>query len=143
MSATKPVPYPDPESEPFWEGLAAGKLMIQRCASTGAYHFPPTTFCPNAGLERPEWVEASGRGKVFSWIVVRHPVPKDVYADAVPYAVGLIELEEGCRMTGNIIGIDVDDIIADMPVKVAFRPVTEEITLPAFEPAVFEPAPSA
>ena len=66
MSYAKPLPVPDPESRPFWEGAKAHRLMIQRCASTGKYQFPPTTFCQGAGLERPEWVEASGRGKVFS-----------------------------------------------------------------------------
>jgi uncharacterized OB-fold protein len=135
MSYNKPLPVPDPESAPFWEGAKAHKLMIQRCASTGAYQFPPTTFCQGAGLERPEWVQASGKGKVFSWIVVRHPVPKDIYASEVPYAVALVTLEEGCRVTGNIIGVDVDDITADMPVQVSFRDVTDDITLPVFEPA--------
>ena len=135
MSYDKPLPVPDPESRPFWEAAKDGRLLIQRCASTGAYQFPPTTFCPGAGLERPEWVEASGKGRVFSWIVVRHPVPKDVYADEVPYAVALVTLEEGCRMVANLVNIDVDAIEADMPVRVAFKPVTNEITLPVFEPA--------
>jgi uncharacterized OB-fold protein len=134
MSYAKPLPVPDPESRPFWEGARARRLMLQRCASTGRFQFPPTTFCQGAGLERPYWVEASGRGTVFSWIVVRHPTPKDIYADDVPYAVGLITLEEGCRITGNIVGIDVDLITAGMPVRVAFRDVTDEITLPVFEP---------
>jgi len=66
---------------------------------------------------------------------VRHPTPKDIYADEVPYAVALVELEEGCRITGNLVGVDVDAITADMPVQVTFRDVTEEITLPVFEPA--------
>ena len=84
MSYDKPLPVPDPESGPFWEGAKAHKLMLQRCASTGKHQFPPTTFCQGAGLERPEWVEASGRGRVFSWIVVRHPVPRDVVVYSVP-----------------------------------------------------------
>jgi uncharacterized OB-fold protein len=134
MSYAKPLPVPDSESRPFWEGARARRLMLQRCASTGQFQFPPTTFCQGAGLERPYWVEASGRGTVFSWIVVRHPTPKDIYADDVPYAVGLITLEEGCRITGNIVGIDVDAITAGMKVQVAFRDVTDEITLPVFEP---------
>lgn len=134
MNYNKPLPVPDSESRPYWEGAKQRKLMIQRCASTGAYQFPPTTFCQGAGLERPEWVEVSGRGKVFSWIVVRHPTPKDIYADEVPYAVALITLDEGCRVTGNIIDCDVDDITADMAVQVKFRDVTEEITLPVFAP---------
>jgi uncharacterized OB-fold protein len=135
MSYNKPLPVPDPESAPYWEGAREGKLMIQRCASNGKYQFPPATFCQGQGLEKPEWVEVSGKGKVWSWIVVRHPVPKDIYASEVPYAVALITLDEGVRVTGNIIGIDVDDITADMPVKVAYRKVTEEITLPVYEPA--------
>ena len=135
MSYDKPLPVPDPESRPFWEAAKAHKLLIQHCVSTGKYQFPPTTFCQGAGLERPEWVEASGRGRVFSWIVVRHPTPKDIYADEVPYAVALVELEEGCRITGNLVGVDVDAITADMPVQVTFRDVTDEITLPVFEPA--------
>ena len=131
----KPLPVLDPESTPYWEGAREGKLMIQRCASTGQYQFPPATFCQGAGLERPEWVEVSGRGTVWSWIVVRHPTPKDIYADEVPYAVALVPLEEGCRVTGNLIGIDVDDITDGMPVKVAFKKVTDAITLPVYEPA--------
>ncbi len=73
---SRPLPVPDPESTPFWDGMREGKLMLQRCASSGEYLFPPVTFCPGS-LERPEWVEASGKGEIFSWIVVRHPVPRD------------------------------------------------------------------
>lgn len=128
-----PLPVPDSETKPFWDGMREGRLMVQRCASTGKYQFPPTTFCPG-GLETPEWVEVSGRGTVFSWIVVRHPVPRDIYADKVPYIVAIVELEEGCRMTGNLL-CDPDDVAADMPVEIAFNPVTDAITLPAFRPA--------
>ncbi|OCC24408.1 hypothetical protein MB02_07455 [Croceicoccus estronivorus] len=129
-----PVPAPDPETKPFWDGMQEGRLMIQRCPNTGTYQFPPTTFCPGS-LTTPEWVEASGRGKIFSWIVVRHPVPRDIFADKVPYVVALVELEEGCRMTGNLIGCDPEDVKADMAVEIAFNPVSPELTLPAFRPS--------
>lgn len=128
-----PLPVPDSESKPFWDGLRAHKLMLQRCASSGDYLFPPVTFCPGT-LERPEWAEASGRGKIFSWIVVRHPVPRDIYADKVPYVVALITLEEGCRITGNIVGCDPEAVRADMPVEIVFNAITPDITLPAFQP---------
>ncbi len=130
---TKPLPVPDSESTPFWDGMREGKLMLQRCASSGAYLFPPVTFCPGS-LERPEWVQASGKGTVFSWIVVRHPVPRDIYADEVPYIVAIVALDEGCRMTGNIIGCAPEDVRAGMPVEILFNRVTPEITLPAFRP---------
>ncbi len=129
----KPLPVPDPESTPYWDGMREGRLMVQKCASTGEHLFPPVTFCPGS-LEKPEWVEAKGRGKVFSWIVVRHPVPKDIYADEVPYVVALVTLDEGCRMTGNIVGCEPEDVRADMEVEIVYNRVTPEITLPAFRP---------
>ena len=130
---TKPLPVPDSESTPFWDGMREEKLMLQRCASSGEHLFPPVTFCPGS-LERPEWVQASGRGTVFSWIVVRHPVPRDIYAEDVPYVVAIVALEEGCRMTGNIIGCAPEEVRAGMPVEILFNRVTPEITLPAFRP---------
>jgi uncharacterized OB-fold protein len=129
-----PLPVPDSESAPYWDGLRARKLMLQRCASTGEHLFPPVTFCPGT-LERPEWVEASGRGTVFSWIVVRHPVPRDIYADQVPYVVALVTLEEGCRMAANIVGCAPEDVTANMQLEIVYNPVTADITLPAFRPA--------
>lgn len=131
---SRPLPVPDPESTPFWDGMREGKLMLQRCASSGVYLFPPVTFCPGS-LKRPEWVEASGKGEIFSWIVVRHPVPRDLYADEVPYVVALVALDEGCRMTGNIVDCAPEDMRAGMKVEIAFNRVTPEITLPAFRPA--------
>jgi uncharacterized OB-fold protein len=80
-------------------------------------------------------MESSGHGRVFSWIVVRHPVPREVYAADVPYVVALIELDEGVRIASNIVGIEPEKVTANMPVRVIFKPVTPEITLPIFEPA--------
>lgn len=131
----KPLPVPDSESTPFWDGMREHRLMLQRCASTGEHLFPPVTFCPGS-LEKPEWVQVSGKGTVFSWIVVRHPVPRDIYADEVPYVVALIALDEGCRMTGNIVDCAPEDVRAGMPVEIVYNQVTPEITLPAFRPAV-------
>ena len=92
MVYLKPLPLPNSETAPFWEGCQGGRLMLQRCPSTGAFQFPPTTFCPGS-LEQPEWVEASGKGRVFSWIVVRRPIPAEVFEGDVPYVVALIDLE--------------------------------------------------
>ncbi|MFZ5747621.1 MAG: Zn-ribbon domain-containing OB-fold protein [Pseudomonadota bacterium] len=127
-----PLPVPDPETRPFWDGMRAHRLMVQRAAN-GDYLFPPVTFAPG-GLDRPEWVEASGKGTVFSWITVRHPVPRDVYADKVPYVVALVTLDEGCRIPANIVGCTPEDVAAGMKVEIVFNDVTPEITLPAFRP---------
>ncbi|QEL27400.1 hypothetical protein FQV39_32880 (plasmid) [Bosea sp. F3-2] len=131
----KPVPVPDPDSAPFWAGCREQRLMIQHCDDCSRHQFPPSNICAHCGSGRLSWKQASGAGKVFSWIVVRHPVPKPVYVDDVPYVVALIELAEGVRMPSNIVGCAPEDVVADMPLKVAFKQVTEEVVLPLFEPA--------
>jgi uncharacterized OB-fold protein len=133
MSA-KPMPVPDADSRPFWEGCREHRLKIERCADCKTARFPPARLCPHCRSSRSEWITASGRGTVFSWIVVRHPVPKDIYAGEVPYVVALVELEEGVRMPTNVVGCAPEAIRAGMPVEVVFEEVSAEITLPRFRP---------
>ena len=135
MSYAKPLPVADVETRPFWEACQSGKLTLQKCTECGHIRFPPTTYCSKCRSARHQWIESSGNGRVFSWIVVRHPVPRDVYAKDVPYVVALIELEEGVRIPSNIIGCTPEEVTANMPVSVVFRAVTPDITLPLFEPA--------
>jgi uncharacterized OB-fold protein len=134
MPYMKPLPVLDPESTPFWEGCRAHVLKIVRCANCGTHRFPPTSFCPACQSPAHEWIEATGKATVFSWIVVRHPVPKDVYAGDVPYIVALVTLEEGVRMPTNIVDCAPEDVTADMKLTVRFRDVTPEIALPVFAP---------
>jgi uncharacterized OB-fold protein len=131
----KPVPAPDADSRPFWDGCRDHKLMVQRCTECETFRFPPHRFCPHCRSEQREWVEASGKGEVFSWIVVVHPVPREVYAGDVPYVVSLINLDEGVRIVSNIIDCDPHAVEAGMRVEVAFQPARDDIVLPVFRPA--------
>lgn len=135
MTYAKPLPVADVETRPFWDACRQGKLMLQRCTHCGHHRFPPTYFCSKCQSAGHEWIESKGRGRVFSWIIVRHPVPREVYDADVPYVVALIELDEGVRITSNIVGIAPEKVTADMPVRVIFRQATDEVTLPLFEPA--------
>lgn len=130
----KPIPVPDADSTPFWKGCREHQLLIARCAECSLPRFPPAGMCPHCQSAKVEWRRASGRGKVFSWIVVNHPVPKDIYRLDVPYVVALVELDEGVRMPTNIVGCDPKSIHADMPVEVTFDDVTPDLTLPKFRP---------
>ena len=134
MSYPKPLPVLDPETRPFWEGCRQGRLLLQRCAECGHPRFPPTRFCSRCRSAKCDWIESKGEGIVFSWIVVRHPVPRDIYAQDVPYVVALVELAEGVRIPSKIVECTPEDVSAGMPVKVVFRPVTADITLPLFKP---------
>ena len=135
ISYAKPIPVPDPDSQPFWVGCTNHRLTIQHCEECGHNQFPPSNVCAHCTSRNIAWRQASGHGKVFSWIVVRHPVPKPVYAQDVPYVVALIDLDEGVRMPSNVVGCSPEDVKADMPVKVTFREVTAGVVLPLFEPA--------
>ena len=131
----KPLPVVDIQSEPFWSACKEERLVIQKCNVCGTHRFPAMHYCANCQSDSYDWVEASGKGKVFSWIIVNHPVPADVWGDDVPYAVGLIELDEGPRMVSNIVECDHDDIFGDMPVEVTFEAAGEHFKLPKFKPA--------
>jgi uncharacterized OB-fold protein len=131
----KPVPAPDPDSAPFWAGCREHRLLLQRCAACGAFRYPPGPVCPHCRARESAWVQSEGRGRVYSWIVVTHPVPKEVYAADVPYVVALIELDEGVRIASNVVGCAPAEVRGDMRVEVRFDDVAPGITLPKFAPA--------
>lgn len=134
-ASAKPIPEADSESKPFWDGVRDHVLLIQECRHCGKRRLPATTYCPACRSSESAWVKASGRGRVFSWIVVHHPVPREAYAEEVPYVVALIELDEGVRIVSNIVGTDASCVAADMKVQVVFEGAPECGTLPKFTAA--------
>lgn len=132
---SKPIPEADIETAPFWDGCRDHRLMLMRCAKCKSFRYPPTPFCAACQSGEAEWVEATGKGTVFSWIVVRHPVPRESFGDVTPFVVALVELEEGVRMASNIVGCEPEAVRGGMPLEVVFDDVTDEVTLPKFKPA--------
>ncbi len=124
-----PLPVPGPDDREFWEGCKRHELRIQRCARCHEPRFAPRPACPACAALDVEWVTCSGRGRVFSWTVVHEPV-LPAFRDRVPYAAGLIELDERVFMVGQIRGVDPHAIRAGMRVQVEFDDVTEDISLP-------------
>src|SRR5436305_14544566 len=123
----KPLPVPSQESKPYWEGLRERKLMMPRCNDCKRYWFPPTLNCPSCSSANWSWTAMSGRGRIFSYVIY-HRVYHPGFADEVPYAVAVIELDEGPRMISNVIGIAPDKLSCDMKVEVAYQPITDTIT---------------
>ena len=129
----KPLPRPTEDSAPFWEAAHKGELRMQRCGDCGHIRFPPALLCARCLSERAEWVLLSGRGTVFSWIVVpqsQHPA----FNTDVPYNVAIIELEEGPRLHTNIVDCANDRIYIGMPVEVTFERVNDDTALVKFRP---------
>ena len=92
----------------FFEAAAQGSLVIQRCATCGHRQFYPRQLCTACAGE-PVWETASGRGVVHTFTIVRqNGMPP--FKDLLPYAVAMIELDEGVRMMGNVTGCPVEQV---------------------------------
>jgi hypothetical protein len=124
---TVPAPVPGPETQPFWDAAAQGRLAIKRCTACGQAHHYPRAICPFCGSDRTEWQTASGRGTVYSFSVMRR-VP-------APYAIAYVTLEEGVTMMTNIVDTDFDAIRVGQPVRVVFKPTDGGPPVPMFTAA--------
>jgi uncharacterized OB-fold protein/acyl dehydratase len=131
-----PAPAVGPDTRFFWDGVREGELRVQKCGACGLLRHPPGPMCPHChALERGH-VVAGGRGELHSYVVHHHP---PVPGRAAPYVVGLVELDEGVRMVGNVIGCAPGDVRIGMPVRLVFERVGDELTLPQWTPADREP----
>jgi uncharacterized protein len=139
--ADKPVPVPTPETQPFWDGCTAGELRIQRCTDCGKPYFYPRPVCPDCGSANVEWFTASGRATLYSYVINHRAAPG--FADDAPYAIAVVQLEEGPRMMTNILGLPAtpEALELDMPLQVTFE-ARGHVSLPQFKPAG-PPAPEA
>jgi uncharacterized OB-fold protein len=104
----------DPDSQFYRDGLAAGRLLLQRCAACDRPRFPALVACPYCGARDASVVEAAGTGRVYSWVTARVAVTAD--AADVPYAVAVVQLDEGCRVLGRL--REIDDVACEMAVRV-------------------------
>lgn len=131
----KPVPVPTPETQPFWDGCAAGELRIQRCQDCVRPYFYPRPVCPACGSAKVEWFTASGEATLYSYVINHRPAPG--FEDEAPYAIAVVQLAEGPRMMSSIRGVPATpgDLVLDMPLRVAFEQ-RGDVWLPVFRAAL-------
>ncbi len=128
-----PLPEPTPTTQPFWDGAHRHVLSIQRCKGCGVHIFYPRPACPECGSVELEWNEVSGRGTLYSFTIARRPTARD-FADKVPYAIAIVELEEGPHVATNVVGCDLETLRIGQPLKAVFEDVSDEISLVHFRP---------
>ena len=128
---TKPLPRINRLSRPYWEGAKRHELLLQRCLACTRHRFPPSERCPTCLGTDSEWVRASGRAKVWSWIRMWQAYFPSFAADR-PYVVAFVELDEGPRLMSTIVDCSPEEIACEMAVEVVFDDVTDEVTLPKF-----------
>lgn len=141
-AAEPAAPAPEEEPEPavippvvsrdtrfWWDGAAARELRIQRCDACGALRHPPGPSCVACGSDERGFVVAAGTGTVHSYVVHHHP---PVPGRARPYVVALVELPEGVRMLGEVVGASGDDVSVGTPVTLTWTEDGAGVVLPAW-----------
>ncbi|GAB4332328.1 MAG: OB-fold domain-containing protein [Dehalococcoidia bacterium] len=128
----KPVPQPTPETQHFWDGTKAGEIRLQRCNACHHVYFPPRPFCPKCASKDIAVFTASGRGRLFSYVINHRSMP----GFEAPYAIAVVELDEGPRMMTNMVDVEQtpEALQLDMPVEVTFEQRSEDIFVPLFRP---------
>jgi uncharacterized protein len=130
----KVIPEPVEElNKQYWAHCNEGRLCLQQCKACGKWRHIPRPMCAACGSMDWEWKAASGRGRVFSWTVTRAPLHQ-AFADDLPYAVLLVELEEGVRMISGLRNGSLEAIELNMPVEVSFERINENVAMPFFQP---------
>jgi len=130
----KPLPVPNADTAPFWEGAARGELRLQRCAACGHTQFPPRAICIQCHASAPGWRVASGRGRLVSHTRVHRP-PSPAFKTGLPYVVALVALEEGPRIMVNLRGMAADEPRLGSALRIRFDPPAgpHDIALPFAE----------
>ena len=133
-SVPKPLPVLEGFAKEFYEGCQRGELLFQCCEKCGTWRHVPRELCADCGSWEWSWKPSSGRGKVFTWTVIARPL-HPAFADDVPLAAVVVELEEGVRLLSHVVDCPPEELEMEMPVEVSSDPVTEDVTLPRFRRA--------
>ncbi|HVV29581.1 MAG TPA: Zn-ribbon domain-containing OB-fold protein [Mycobacteriales bacterium] len=128
------LPTIEPETQPFWDAAAQGRLLIRRCDDCGQAHHYPRPFCPTCWSENVRWEEASGQATLYTYSVV-HRNDLHPFAEQVPYVAAVVDLAEGPRLMTQVVDTDESSLAVGMPLQVTFRALTDEISAPYFVPA--------
>jgi len=117
------APIPDPTTAPFWEACREGRLMVGLCRDTGRHFFPPRGVSPFTLSPNVELVEASGRGTLYSFTVMR---------TKEPYIAAMVELAEGPRVFTNLVDVAPEDVRIGMALRLVFVPTEGGAPVPMF-----------
>ncbi len=133
MDLQKPLPVPTPTSRPFWDGLAAGKVLLQQCSDCQGWVFYPRSRCSHCLSDRLAWREVSGRGTLYTFTIARAATSPH-FADEVPQRLAVVQLEQGVRLTTTLVNVAETDIRIGMQVKPYFDAVSADAVLLRYQP---------
>lgn len=134
LADLKPRPTPTLDSQPFWDGIKEGRLLLQKCGNCGKVRHYPRPMCDACYSMEVDWVEAAGRGTVHSWTVAHHAFNPG-FKGELPYVVALVDLDEGVRISAQMRDVKPDAMKIGMPVRIDLEDAGNGVILPVFRPA--------
>ena len=126
------APHRNLETAAFWDGCAAGRLVLPRCDECGELIWYPRRFCPFCSSRSVTYVDVSGRGTVYTFTIMRRG--DGPFRDKAPYVLAYVRLDEGPVVMTNIVGVDPGLVRIDQPVQVVWEPAGEADQIPRFTP---------
>lgn len=133
MSFPRPLPSPNPLTEPYWKAAHQRELKLPRCEACAQFHFYPRSACPHCGSTALAWQAVSGKGEVYSYTVV-HRAPSKGFDEQVPYVVAVVALAEGPHLMTRLTQAQPGAVRIGLRVQVEFEQQDDETTLPVFRP---------
>lgn len=133
VSEPKAVPRPTPETAEYWSAAGRGELRLPFCTECQDYVFYPRAACPSCWSTELVWTTLSGRARLFSYLISHLAAPG--FEDDVPYAIAIVELDEGPKLMSSIVGVPQtpEALVLDMPLAVEFEARGDQV-LPVFRP---------
>jgi uncharacterized protein len=121
-----PAPIVTSETETFWNAAREGRFVVPTCGACGKAHWYPRAICPFCGSDKVQWRNASGRGTIYTFSVMRRAKE--------PYAIAYVTLAEGPTMMTNIVDCDFDKLSIGQAVSMVFKDTDGGPPVPMFRP---------
>ena len=128
---SRPLPDTRNAGEKFWSAAAAGALLVPKCNACGKTFWHPRPRCPHCGSDRVDWIRGSGQGAIHTFTVVRQ-TGDPFFKGKLPYAVAMIELDEGVRLMSNVVDTPIETLRIGMRVEVLFEAAGPAMAIPLF-----------
>lgn len=119
------------DAQPYWDGLQAGQLRVQRCGACGQLRHYPRPMCPACHSFEVEWVTLAGNGTVHSW-TRPHQSALPGFADVVPFTLVTVDMAEGVRVLGRLLDDDPAGLHIGAPVSASIEPAPSGQPQPVF-----------
>lgn len=117
-----PLPRADAQTQPYWDGAAAGELRYQSCVDCGRVQLIPRSLCEQCRGSKLNWQNSKCTGTVLTFTTVFR-APLDVFKDKVPYVIAIVDMDEGFRVMVNALPQARENLEIGARVSIGFHDV--------------------